>query len=135
MRRFSRLVLISVAMVWALTWSAFVIASVIGEPWRGWVIGAAFCLGVWSLAIGAWRMPRLGGLAMAAAGLWAWGFFHSRAALVGLSMPALVLGLGFVWLGVAEARRRRRAGRAVHSATPDAGVDAPEAAPAGGERG
>lgn len=109
-----RLVLISIAIVWALTWSAFVVASVIGEPWRGWVIGAAFCLGVWSLALAAWRRPRVGGLVMAGAGVWAWTFFHSRAAMVGLSMPAILLGLGFFWLGAVDARRRRRASRAAN---------------------
>lgn len=127
-----RLALIAFAMAWALIWSAFVIASVVGEPWRGWVIGAAFCLGVWSLAIGAWRKPRIGGLVMAAAGLWAWGFFHSRAALVGLSIPAILLGLGFLWLGAVEARRRRRESRAVHPVAQESTTQDPEVAPAAG---
>jgi|GEM_PF-2905312 len=119
-------------MTWALTWSAFVIASVVGEPWRGWVIGAAFCLGVWSLAIGAWRKPRVGGLVMAGVGVWAWTFFHSRAAMVGLSMPAILLGLGFLWLGAVEARRRRRESRAAHPAAQESSAQNPEVAPAAG---
>lgn len=116
LRGLARRLLVVAAMLWSSLWSTFVIASVVGEPWRGWVIGAAFCLGVWSLALGAWRRPRFGGLVMAAVGVWAWTFFHSRAAMVGLSMPAILLGLGFFWHGAVEARRRRRARAAGHSA-------------------
>ena len=112
-RRFSQLVLLAAAGLWALTWSSFVIASVQGEPWRGWVIGAAMCVSVWSLALGAWWKPRVGGLVMAGFGIWAATFFNARAAMLGLSAPAVVLGLGFLLFGVSEARRRRRALRAM----------------------
>ncbi|MFG0258822.1 MAG: hypothetical protein ACF8LK_00605 [Phycisphaerales bacterium JB041] len=126
--------LVSVALLWALTWSAFVVASVIGEPWRGWVIAAAFFVGVWSLALGAWRWPRAGGLVMTGVGLWSWSFFHSRAAMVGLSLPAIMLGLGFLWLGAMEARRRRaRRAAPPAAAGPSAPDTPPETTPDGGD--
>ena len=100
--------LIATATLWAAAWSAFVIVAVWGEPWRGWVIGAALCAGVWSLILGAWWKPRVGGVVRGVVGVWAWTFFHSRASMLGLSLPALVLGVGFLCLGAVEARRARR---------------------------
>lgn len=118
--RLSWLALLVATAGWALVWSAFVVAAVQGEPWRGWVIGAGFCGGVWSLALGAWWKPRAGGLVMVAAGVWAARFFHSRAAMIGLAAPAISLGLGFVLTGMAQARRTRKAIKAqtAHLATP-----------------
>jgi hypothetical protein len=106
----------AIASCWAAAWSAFVIASAMGDDWRGHLIAAGFLAAVWAPVIAAWRLPCVGGLALASLGLWGWGFFHSRAALVGLSIPAILHGLAFVTLGVAAAwqrsRSRRRAARA-----------------------
>lgn len=117
--RLSRVALRATTLVWAGAWTAFVVAALPGEPWRGWVIGAMFCIAVWLLTGLAWWKPRLGGLAMLGAGVWAWGFFHSRAAMLGLVTPSIALGLGFVLLSTSAAWRARRqaaaAGRTVRT--------------------
>lgn len=109
--RFIRLALRLTAVLWASSWSALVIDTVQGDSWRIWVIGGVICLIVWSLAIWAWFQPRLGGLAMILAGLGAWNVLHSRAAMLGLSIPAISLGIGFLLHGIGHARRVRKARR------------------------
>ncbi|HZW09069.1 MAG TPA: hypothetical protein VFF69_04120 [Phycisphaerales bacterium] len=110
--------LVAAASTWAAAWSAFALANTTGGDWRGVLIGAAFVAGVCAPVAAAWRFPRVGGALLLALGLWGWGFFHSRAAMLGLSIPAILLGLCFIASGAAgawqrsRARRRARAGRA-----------------------
>lgn len=98
----------ALAGVWAAAWSAFALASAGGQDWRGSVIAAGFVAGVCVPVSIACRFPRAGGLVLGALGLWGWGFFDSRAAMIGLLAPALALGAGFVTIGMAEAWRRTR---------------------------
>ncbi len=108
----SLVLLRAVAVIWALLWTGALVAAVWGEPWRGWVIGAVLALGVWTLvAVARWK-PRTGGLLMAAVGIWAGTFFNSQAAMVGLTAPAVAMGVGFLFLGLVRARRIRKARKA-----------------------
>ncbi|MDQ7012868.1 MAG: hypothetical protein Q9O74_03105 [Planctomycetota bacterium] len=108
----SLVLLRAVAVIWALLWTGALAAAVWGEPWRGWVIGAVLALGVWTLvAVARWK-PRAGGLLMAAVGTWAGTFFNSQAAMIGLVAPAIAMGVGFLLLGLVQARRIRKARKA-----------------------
>ncbi len=124
----SLLLLRAAAVGWAVVWSGTVVAAVWGESWRGWVIGAVLALGVWALVLAARWKPRLGGLAMAATGVWAGSFLNSQAAMVGLTAPAVALGVGFLFLGMVRARRIRKA-RTPQTARPASAAEAPKAAP------
>ncbi len=98
-------------LLWAGAWSAFAIAGAIGGEWRGYLIAIGFGACVWAPALLAWRWPRVGGAAMAALGVWSWGFFESRSAMVGLSIPAVFFGTAWVLSGIGGAWRRARARR------------------------
>lgn len=109
-RRPLRLVLRVALLAWAAFWAWFVAAVSLGEepappPW----IPLAWFGALTALVLLCWKRPRLGGLVLCAAALWAGFYFANGGARALLAAPALALGLGFLLLG---SRARLGAGAA-----------------------
>lgn len=84
-------------VLWAGFWAWFVVAVSLGEePAPPLWIPLAWLGSLGALVFLCWKLPRVGGLVLAAAALWAGWFFANGWARLILAAPALVLGLGFL---------------------------------------
>jgi hypothetical protein len=100
-RRALALVLRGLLLAWAGFWAWFVVMVSLGEaPAPPWWIPCAWLAGLAALVVLCWRRAVLGGLVLVAAGCAAWAAFANPGARALLAAPAIVLGLGWLALGV-----------------------------------
>jgi hypothetical protein len=98
--RVFRFLLRGLLLAWAGFWAWFVLAHCFGEsPPPPWWIPVAWLSSLGALVGLSWRWPRIGGLALVAAGAWAASLFDHPGARALLSAPAIGLGLGCMALG------------------------------------
>jgi hypothetical protein len=99
-RRLLRASLRVLLVAWAATWSWFVLAVSLGEPPPPpWWIPAAWLGSLALLVFLCWRLPRLGGALLAAAGVGAALYFRNPGAQALLAAPAVALGLATLAVG------------------------------------
>lgn len=99
-RRPGLLALRLLLLLWAGFWAWFVLAVSVGEePAPPLWIPLAWLGSLGALVMLCWKRPRLGGLVLTGTALWAGWYFANGGARLILAAPALVLGLGFLFLG------------------------------------
>lgn len=87
-------------VAWAGFWAWFVLAVSFGdEAPPPWWIPLAWLGALAALVALCWRWPKVGGLVLVAAGLWAGVYFDNSGARTLLAMPAVALGLASLALG------------------------------------
>jgi hypothetical protein len=99
-RHLGRLALRLLLVLWASFWAWFVVAVSLGEePAPPLWIPLAWLGSLGALVVLCWKLPRIGGLVLAATALWAGWYFANGGARLILAAPALLLGLGFLLVG------------------------------------
>ena len=104
----------SLALVWAAGWTAFTAytaAPHFGSEPELALVAVGFGLGALGPVLLAWAFPRFGGLVLVGLGVFAAAWAHSESSRVGIVVPALGLGAGFLVLGTSAAWQRWRTRR------------------------
>lgn len=93
-------------VIWVGFWAFFTVGELLSASTGGWSHVLVPMAPVLVFAVGAWVRPIVGGSLLIAGGIAAFAFFDSVGAWLLLAGPAVGLGIAFLTLGVARARRK-----------------------------